>query len=745
MFAQPGNPEPYNLSNGNYYFSSWSPNEPSGSYPPNMIFIKSSTQDPQLSTEMTSNYIAAYNLTTQTRINGLDSLGFSFINTGTNGYLGAAVLALKASGRADIQVQWTGRTISPNSRIYKIVLQYRIGSSGSFISLASEYQRNDTAGNYIQLPPIPLPEEVNNQPVVQLRWKYYYVSGTGTRPQLAVDDITVTSETGNFSNLPPLLLNPANQASGVPASPVFKWNSLLQAVNYELRIATDSLFNDNLTIYPNIIDTTYTVNSLNYLTTYFWKLRGVNGTNQSPWSVVWKFTTAPLISAPVLLAPLDSAINQPTTLSFDWMDSPGANFYRMQVATSSGFGSLIIDKDSLTSSSFQTAIGILDYSTHYFWRVRAAIDSLNYSQWSATRYFTTIVPPFTNPPSFDLSIGNYAMNEWQSNKPPETYPQSMVFQRCNIVDPQLADATVTNYTGYYNLTSGTRLNGLGGNGFSFINTTTNGNLGAALLSLNTTGRNSIKVYWTGRTIQPNSKIYRIALQYRTDTTSSFINLGSEYERNTTAGHFTNFGPVNLPLAANNKPIIQLRWKYYFVSGSGTRPELAVDDIIVQSQPSQQIALNQGWNTISSYMIPNDPSLETMLSGISSKIKIVRDDSGMVYKPAEGINTIVNWDSTDGYQVNLTSPANLIIDGSIIQPSNLPIHLYQGWNLIAYSRNTEMPVLTAFSGIMDHLLLVKGPVGEIFFPFWDINTIGNLKPGLGYYVYVTDACVLVYPD
>jgi len=43
MFAQPGNPEPYNLSNGNYYFSSWSPNEPSGSYPPNMIFIKSST------------------------------------------------------------------------------------------------------------------------------------------------------------------------------------------------------------------------------------------------------------------------------------------------------------------------------------------------------------------------------------------------------------------------------------------------------------------------------------------------------------------------------------------------------------------------------------------------------------------------------------------------------------------------------------------------------------------------------
>ena len=47
------------------------------------------------------------------------------------------------------------------------------------------------------------------------------------------------------------------------------------------------------------------------------------------------------------------------------------------------------------------------------------------------------------------------------------------------------------------------------------------------------------------------------------------------------------GPVTLPAAANGQPYVQLRWRYYFVSGtSGARAQLRLDDIrVAKSAPT----------------------------------------------------------------------------------------------------------------------------------------------------------------
>ena len=193
------NPTPFNLSSGTYTFSAWDPTNPAGTYPPNMVFHRSNVQDPQLTDEMTADYTGAYNLTSGTRINGLGGDGFSFLNTATNGNLGAAVLALNTTGRVNIQVSWVGGTVATGAREYRIRLQYRVGTTGSFSDVLVggqpvEYIANATAGHAQTFGPITLPAAVENQPVVQLRWKYYYVPpATGTRPQLRVDDIVVTS------------------------------------------------------------------------------------------------------------------------------------------------------------------------------------------------------------------------------------------------------------------------------------------------------------------------------------------------------------------------------------------------------------------------------------------------------------------------------------------------------------------------------------------------------------------------
>jgi len=221
----------------------------------------------------------------------------------------------------------------------------------------------------------------------------------------------------------------------------------------------------------------------------------------------------------------------------------------------------------------------------------------------------------TNPTPFDLSSGTYTFTEWAATNPAGTYPPNMIFHRSNVQDPQLADEMTADYTGAYNLTSGTRINGLGTDGFSFLNTATNGNLGAAVLALNTTGRVNIQVTWTGGTVATGAREYRIRLQYRIGTSGSFTDVlvggqPVEYVASTTAGHSQTFGPITLPAAVENQPVVQLRWKYYYVPpATGTRPQLRVDDIIVTSTPAVGLPTRLSITAI----LPTTPSANTPFS------------------------------------------------------------------------------------------------------------------------------------
>jgi len=238
LWSQLTYPTPYDLSLGTYSFTQWSSTNPAGTYPTSMIFHRTSTQDPLLTTEMTTNYTSAYNFTSGSRINGLGAEGISFVNTATAGNLGAAVLALNTINRTNIQVTWTGgfvRITGTTSREYRIILQYRIGDIGSFQNVTDpngnpvEYVYNEYVNhpNPTTLPPhsrtftVTLPPAVEDQPVVYLRWKYYFVgTGGGARPELRLDDIYVQSESSVGGGTKLLISNitPSTPLTNVPFS-----------------------------------------------------------------------------------------------------------------------------------------------------------------------------------------------------------------------------------------------------------------------------------------------------------------------------------------------------------------------------------------------------------------------------------------------------------------------------------------------------------------------------------------------
>lgn len=238
-------PEPFDLATGPYLFRSWPTNGPPGSFPPNMVFQQTAPDaaaDPGIHADLIDQWHLSYNRTNRSRMIGLDDDGIAFINTGNvqadnGGHMGAALLALNTIGQTNLLVSWFGGTAQANDRHYGIRLQYRAGDSGPFTDLEHmgqpvEYIRNST-GDEQRIGPISLPPILLNQPHVELRWKYYWQSGTsGPRDMLRLDDITVTTP------VPPPDTPPLTPVAG-PQQPI-RFNGVPGLI-YRLEISDDLL------------------------------------------------------------------------------------------------------------------------------------------------------------------------------------------------------------------------------------------------------------------------------------------------------------------------------------------------------------------------------------------------------------------------------------------------------------------------------------------------------------------------
>ncbi|MGK4567525.1 T9SS type A sorting domain-containing protein [Flavobacterium sp. 3HN19-14] len=192
-----------------------------------MAFWTHAVTDPDLTTPFTEDWHCLYNLTNRSRFAGEGDNGVSFVNTGNsqytgvcdgsdpaqatgstieNGRSGAVVLSLMADQPIGIgsyvsaDLHWTARTILKNNRVYGLRLQYRNGTTNNvnpnegwteFATTQSYTSGEDnTSQDFVTV----LPAELLNEEFgFQLRWVYYYISGTGSRAQLALDDISISN------------------------------------------------------------------------------------------------------------------------------------------------------------------------------------------------------------------------------------------------------------------------------------------------------------------------------------------------------------------------------------------------------------------------------------------------------------------------------------------------------------------------------------------------------------------------
>ncbi len=161
--------------------------------------------------------------------------------------------------------------------------------------------------------------------------------------------------------------------------------------------------------------------------------------------------------------------------------------------------------------------------------------------------------------------------------------------------------------------------------------------------------------------------------------------------------------------------------------------------------TQDINMHAGWNIISTYIVAADMNMISLLSSIVSDFVLIKNESGIPYWPNYGVNNIGNWDSQEGYKIKMIVPNTLSITGDIIDPSTLTITYPAGWSLIAYPKNIETDAVQALAPIYSNLVLAKDQWGWAYWPVFGLNAIGNLKPGEGYAIKMSNAGSFVYSN
>lgn len=207
--------------------------------------------------------------------------------------------------------------------------------------------------------------------------------------------------------------------------------------------------------------------------------------------------------------------------------------------------------------------------------------------------------------------------------------------------------------------------------------------------------------------------------------------------------------------ANNQPgtpALDLNWNYNKVSlffgfgnvGAGEIFYWDDVDFVVNTTTTQTLSIVSGWSIFSTYIDPDQPSMDSIFAPIVSNVVIVKNGNGLVYWPTFSLNSIGNIVIGEGYQINVASAQTLGITGTQIVPESTPITIPAGWSIMGYLRNTPANIETMMSPIVSDILIMKNGNGFVYWPTFSINAIGNMNPGEGYQINLINQNTYTFP-
>ncbi|MEN9885029.1 MAG: hypothetical protein RLZZ420_2246 [Bacteroidota bacterium] len=194
----------------------------------------------------------------------------------------------------------------------------------------------------------------------------------------------------------PTLVSPVNLSTDQLTSPTLGWSAVNGAINYGLQVSTNANFSTTIVNLTGLTTLNTLVSGLTAGTTYYWRVNASNSAGVGPWSAVFSFATATVVtpppigsilSVPTLQLPADRATGISRTPILTWSPIPGAGTYDVQISTSTAFTTNIVNLTGVSANVAQITTTLASRRL-YYWRVRA-VNGTSVSGWSAVRRFTT--------------------------------------------------------------------------------------------------------------------------------------------------------------------------------------------------------------------------------------------------------------------------------------------------------------------------------------------------------------------
>ncbi|MDA3843425.1 MAG: T9SS type A sorting domain-containing protein [Candidatus Kapabacteria bacterium] len=224
----------------------------------------------------------------------------------------------------------------------------------------------------------------------------------------------------------PVLVYPADGDETVPVEIMFEWISGLHAQEYTIQVSRQDYFSMLVFEYTTT-DTFYLRGGFEYEQTYYWRVKSANHPQESEWSTINEFkitATQPDVPIAVYPAPDQKYVSQ--TPEFRWTKIADADSYSLRVARDDDCDDIVIDKETLPDSTYQTSGSeALKKDTVYYWQVRAHNQGVA-GPWSESYRFTTVmfdaeVPLIISPAHMSEDVPIPPTFVWNPANNAETY------------------------------------------------------------------------------------------------------------------------------------------------------------------------------------------------------------------------------------------------------------------------------------------------------------------------------------
>jgi hypothetical protein len=181
----------------------------------------------------------------------------------------------------------------------------------------------------------------------------------------------------------------------------------------------------------------------------------------------------------------------------------------------------------------------------------------------------------------------------------------------------------------------------------------------------------------------------------------------------------------------------------------------ITNLKVLQSLTQNIKLETGWNILSSYLIPTNATIDSVMETLRLEGKLVKvqDEANNSYEENEllngWINNIGDYTITEGYRIRVNTNCDFDIIGKKIELP-LDISLKKGINLISFPANASINAMQVIEPLINSGILLKvqderGNAIENWGNFGWINSIGDFHAGEGYIVNVNEMGILTIND